>query len=921
MSIKGFKVNNNIEKYDYEALDNKPDVEGALSSFINIETKNTSGTVSFEMGAISSSNGEDTPSSTRIRTGFIFMKPESVVRVSINENTQRIKVFHYSDTKEYISSDNWDSTAKYILLKEQSAGYIRIIGAYQNDAPISTTDIFAYYNQSTILDDIKWDYGGVKSADGTENDNSELYINRIRSGYADIEHCEGIILTDRSISLYVAYYDSSKTFISADGWFNNNVYLYSGRPANAKYVRLTIKNNNDSAIADILETASKIEFSSVAFESGSEVKERIISLEEKAKELGFPDNFYIIDYDGVSQYGFIEEGTVYKTNNTQETAMFTKMIKMPKYLAFNIPSGYRLNLYVYNKSSSGVYSIDTNYNLTNADGIVNNFDSSKNCALISNGNKYFQYRFFNHDGEDGRTLSMIGCDRWKENESIGFMRYWGIKGSGGTGAATLTSSSSIVVPKRRFFAIKPNSGNNTIGCMRSFSYDSESSDNYNERAYASFGFVNDSHALIFRDGEEMAGYDVYVSDDVITAPMSASKRSVTIANQVNSFEWTCKKAIEFAGNYTEDTDNMFKVGKKYYGVPYSSRWVDAHFICLEISPETALNASNDEYSIWYDKNRQPLGKGPGYGMVCSSYASFVGGSDYPQTNQGFTWDSNFEIAKSEMPVVGSIYSNIYDEKNNGSYTHCVYVSDAYKDGYALMEALSPLTNKTIHTINNDEMTFPNGFRVNIRERYLSEYGWTCNLLHRYGFDSNAHVFTNFNVTVANGSVRPYRGNKSVYGSFDKSVNGSGIKITIHDNASTAYMKTPGGTVKSYQVQGRTVIDVSSDVTEDGTYELYSDVSNTKEYFRYRVHDDVTVHIDESGNAVFSHNDVDYCYANEIAGCGKGLEYLIGNQHGDVCLANSYKYKACKYKGLTINNVSAAMVYDEWGMYSVVCSVV
>ena len=38
MSIKGFKINGNIEKYDYESLDNKPDI---VSDGITESLKNT----------------------------------------------------------------------------------------------------------------------------------------------------------------------------------------------------------------------------------------------------------------------------------------------------------------------------------------------------------------------------------------------------------------------------------------------------------------------------------------------------------------------------------------------------------------------------------------------------------------------------------------------------------------------------------------------------------------------------------------------------------------------------------------------------------------------------------------------------------------------------------------------------------------
>lgn len=661
----------------------------------------------------------------------------------------------------------------------------------------------------------------------------------------------------------------------------------------------------------------------LGFANPSEIKTVVSSTNIKR----IPSQFDVIAADGYYVHDFANAGYEHKSDDTTVLRNdFSPILDCPEYLAFVIPLNYRLEIYI-GDIVSDEFVLDENYIITtDGNNVINILTPADSCAIRTDGTKKYYYRFFTPYPGTAGDLLMIGCNNWPKAETLQYLYSWQIRADDDPGAGGLsnTAGNSIVLPTNCFFAARPKEN----GWMKLFKSNKSNAGPYyfSKREALPIGFIPDNitYALLFPADDTKTVYDIDVYTDIrlLSGATGAAAISEELSEKTTKFMWEAVAPIEWAG-----ATSNYVVGKKYPGIPYSSRWKDAHFIGFEVSPETALNAANDSLSIWYDKTdvraAVPLGYGPGYGHVCSSYASLIAGSDYPQTNKYYSFDTNFEIQKSEQVMPGCIYSNIYDEKGNGANTHCVYNLELINGGYTIIEATLPFARASRHTYHNKHTTAGQlGENSMVDYNYLNEYGWNVSLRHRYGFDAGRHTYTDFEgITIANGNVRPWRGNKAVYGPWDKSESGCGIWITVH-GATKAYLKKPDETVVEYTVQDGDVVDIASDVTQDGTYELYGNVnSDVKEYFRYRTHEDVTLHIEDDGTATFSSADVDYCYVYGDSGFGKNLEYLGTHVSvGDV-VANTAKYKAAKYPGINPDGCYAAMVYDEWGRYAVPCTLI
>lgn len=637
----------------------------------------------------------------------------------------------------------------------------------------------------------------------------------------------------------------------------------------------------------------------------------VASIDKSDKVHGSP--FYRVHFlpSTVKKYVYSYDESTQQYSRVRLLSSFGEYMHCPRYLGFNIPSGSaRMYLYI-GELVDGEFVLDEDYvfNVTSAND-VNYLNSGHSRMLEIPDGKVFYYNLLGN--ESGELPELIGCDNWPESDiEVNSHSEYFVNASGSAIVAGAADYGSKLIPAGHFFAVRPLS-DGYISYYSSVVRDTETS-GMTQRVPKSFGYVStdDGFGMLMPvgSGYDMNEFDVYVKADVESHCVGgASRMSESLAREtIEKFVWRAKVTLPWS-----DSTNKFTAGdKRHYGIPYASRWVDAHNVCLEVSPETALNAANDEYSIFYDTTprRTAIGSrgGTGYGLVCSTFSCLWQGNDYPQSNNGFTWDGNFQLTRTNSLHVGSILSDIVG--------HCVGVAEVFDNGYSLYEGISPLCGKSIHAGGDDYR-----FRASVTAlRYLDDYGYEIQSIVRGGFGDSNRVYRDYDFELANGSVRPWRGNKCVYGPFDKTSGGLGIGITIHDGASIAYVVKPSGNVVSVDVSGNTYVDIADIVDEDGTYELYSDVSSVREYFRYREHDDVTFTLTPDGIATFSSSDVDYCYASSDA-LQDDFSYM-GDTGGALCIANTAKYPASRYAGLAphITNVRAAMVYDEWGRYAVPCA--
>ncbi|MBQ7115366.1 MAG: hypothetical protein IJN94_02995, partial [Clostridia bacterium] len=386
-----------------------------------------------------------------------------------------------------------------------------------------------------------------------------------------------------------------------------------------------------------------------------------------------------------------------------------------------------------------------------------------------------------------------------------------------------------------------------------------------------------------------------------------------------------------------DSTRLMESGRRFYGVPYSSRWVNSHYVGFEVSVETALNALNDPYSVAYDggfvaeneRAESVSGNteisatgGTGYGLVCSAFANLICGNPYPQSNRGYTFDSNFTLEETVDMNSGELLVN-------KGLSHCVFVDEIYDKGYSLYEAVDPCVAKTTHTCPEDKATYASS---RVRTNYLDEYIYSVVNKDASGYESLKPLLNFENITVANGSVRPWRGNKAVYGSWDivgesKEFRGSGIGVTLHNGVTGFTLRKPSGIVEVIEkseypecFKNDNYADISTFVTENGTYEIND--GNVSEFFRFYNHDTVQLTFDSEGKAVFKNSDgsiaddVEYIYVSVI---GYGGAYNNDNSEGAMVIAKGNCYPDLALDTSRITDVRAAIVSDpnneSWGKYS------
>lgn len=737
------------------------------------------------------------------------------------------------------------------------------------------TSIKIKYNDQTYSEDIPVSV----SADNVEWDNVHNLVDVLGNVDVDIsgsiQDQIGQLFTEKVSSTDLSSYVNTQLAADVTAWL----------AANVTPVGSAVVVDSSLTVSGAAADAKKV---------GNEITDLKADLKSIYNALSSDETpFYVIDKPmETRQY-------VYKNDNTKAlNSGFTEIMQCPKVLSWNIPSGTsRLYLYI-GDIVNNEFVLDTNYIFSTTSGGVYNYLNDNHCITVeTNGTKYFYYSKVSDQG-----IEIIGADYFPEVDpaKYTFSPWW----SANDGTPNRTNNyNSVFIPAGCFYAISAGVEGAITVAVPAKSNDFR----YTVKGKKRFGYIDedDGYGLIrFPNATDLTTVKIYTSTKWDTDIIVGRNRIVNagILNVIKKFKWQAKAEIPWS-----DSQNTLKVGKNFYGIPYSSRWEDAHHVGIEVSIETALNAANDEYSIFYDltPGRTAIGPrgGPAYGCVCSSIACLVSKLPYPQTLQGMTYDSNFKFAPSSNIKKGDFVMGFSSDGQSG---HIAYLYNVFEKGYSVFEEYQPCVGITTHTGKNDYRMGKYTTQVD----YLDSYDYIVNIMRGAEADKQ---FTNYDVTLANGSVRPWRGNKSVYSNADGFVG-----ITIHGNVETAYIKKPSGTIVGINVpSGTHVIDIGTYCDEDGTYELYSDISNTKEYFKYITHEAVTLTIDENGAISFSDDDIEYAYIlADGFGDNTPLYKQIQREDGPMTV-----HKNAKYPGLqgNVTSVVNAMAYDVWGRYPVSCT--
>lgn len=630
--------------------------------------------------------------------------------------------------------------------------------------------------------------------------------------------------------------------------------------------------------------------------------------------------FYIIDYPRTEK-----RKQYYSNGTTKSLSNCSPIIKAPKYLGFNLKGETRMFLYI-GDIVDGEFIPDANYYISETSQLAYNyFNSYNNRILTVEEGKYFYYCI---DIDEG--FELIGGDEWPETKlhPDAHTPYFTTVNNG-----KLYSDKgydSLFIPNGCWYLFltenKPDGYNrNNVILSTTADVGEETTRYYNTICSPSFGFIekdNGSTLLRLPEGCTIEDFKLYLAPDIIhtTCSSGLQERAKSLAvESIKNFRFESQKDILWS-----DSSRPMLTGKRFFGIPYSSRWMNSNFVGFEVSPETALNALNDSCSIAYDGGMKSAGVrhesvsghseinnrgGTGYGLVCSTFLSLLNGATYPQSNRGFTYDKNFILTPVNFTVSGMSLMNT-------AIDHCCFIDEMFNTGYTVYEGVQPCCAKSVHTGNGKYIA--NYERT--RENYLDDYTIMITVVDRSGYETN---FTDFeNIEVVKGSARPWRGHKSVYGSWDKSEKGTSIGVTLHDSAAKLYVTQPSGNTIELECGGLKYLDIAQYVTEDGTYTLYTDVSEVTEAFRYFNHEDVTLSFDETGKAIFSHEDVLYCYV-EVAGHGGDFAEHEPDSVGSMVIAKGSKYPELANNQDKIKAVYAAIVADPseecWGRYSVPCT--
>lgn len=333
----------------------------------------------------------------------------------------------------------------------------------------------------------------------------------------------------------------------------------------------------------------------------------------------------------------------------------------------------------------------------------------------------------------------------------------------------------------------------------------------------------------------------------------ASARAIRVlerARNICNLRWTPKADLKVV---SRDTD-FYRAGVTYNGIPYGGDWALAHFVGWHVSLHTFLAAVNDPDSIFYaEKIGDEKYAAPYYSLVCSAMATLAAGWPYPTTNAGFVYDPNVVISRTNVPPIGSIWSNVTG--------HCVIPEriDQFIDGWSVSayeqkrpSGMRTTRYSTIGTTNEQD-----AYNSTQGEAYYDSYGISVH--HRFALAEMNDAYMKFDeLNIENGSARPYRGDKSVYTSENEHV-----LINIKDaSAAILYLVQAGDDAPvEIEIGAQAQIDVKGYLNDSGTgtiYYVYTDTNPTRESFEYVDVSDKIVKFTATGTTLkFSRNDFWY----------------------------------------------------------------
>jgi len=641
---------------------------------------------------------------------------------------------------------------------------------------------------------------------------------------------------------------------------------------------------------------------------------------------------------------------------------FSPVVKCPRYLGWKLEEGSQIYLYI-GDMVKGKFRLDEAYifhthKTSDGRNLVNYLQSQQNRFVEVEEGKYFCYRISEDQG-----VTILGCDSFPKGDAEAIGVVPDCVSAAGTHMKNGENYAVVLPGGCRYGVLVRDSDqysleNFNVSVIRGT--DTERISNG-----VSFGTTGeDGVTLLTVPGScRLEDLTIYLSKSVKTNPAAGRGQKARELGRklIREFSFVSKKNILW-----NDSALPLLEGKRFYGVPYSSRWVNAHFVGFEVSVETALNALNDPCSIAYDGGLEVIrenntsrlerwsvsghsevpvnqlkpqhGGGTGYGLVCSAFASLIFGNPYPQTNRGFTFDSNYIMGTLAAPVSGALAVN-------KGLTHCVMVDELYEDGYSIMEATDPCVAKTVHTSGTEVSGALNG---KTGKNFLNSYLYTVVNLDDSGYDNPLLIFDDIEIPA--GVVRPWRGHKAVYGPWEKDrttgeYKGTGIGVTLHPTqeqlaegtlrVKVEFIPQNGGESARREVLDTSVpateryLDIGQRVTESGTY-FVSCGDGKEEMFRYYDHAPVVLCFDGNGRALFRYEnglaaeDVLYAYIRVTGyggNWGRDLPAETGGKPMVVAAGKCYPELAADRSRITA--VYGAIVKDPaaecWGKYSCLCS--
>lgn len=622
-------------------------------------------------------------------------------------------------------------------------------------------------------------------------------------------------------------------------------------------------------------------------------------------------HFFKIHTDKMHQVGKLFGNSTIVVDGTVAGSDY---IKCPKYVCLYFPNdAARCRLYFY-KLEDGEYVprwdiIDTTG--SSSSGYPKNYLSNSNSNPylfeMPDDNVYLAFQsttgceLYGWDGEP------FGMPMSADDTMISSTGSVATLYASGTGGVTIPGTAKAYVCKsgsavHSLYGVKD--GVKTAICTKAHQFYvlPEGYDFFRVRFFAEFTTVTGS-PKVTRTGDVSDCICVVWDTNCTAVPVSRAKKIIENAKKLCDLEWS--PVVEV--NSSSTAGKTFKEGVTYNGLPYGSDWTKAHYIGWHVSPHTFVNAVNDLESIFYKEQIAGDEKAPYYSTVCSAFATLAAGFPYPMNNGGLTLDPRVEYMRSTVPVVGSVWSNVFG--------HCVIPEriDITPEGVtavAAYEALRPISMRTVRYSNVTEDTDLSAHHTS--SDYYDEYGVAAYHMDATGDLSHLPYANLDDVEIVNGGARPYKGDKSVYTSEESSV-----KINIKDTSATILYLIKGtedvaaDEAVQIPIDGSAQIDVKQYLDGEGIYSVWVDTEpGVVETFEYVTPEPIEYTITD-GKISFSRNDFWYAWCSM-----SGNEYYApGNMRANVP-ANSKNDYSNWAKVCDMREVIAVFSKGTYGAYTV-----